>query len=949
MEDNSENMKEIGPNIGIGTAIRNEFGDFAPRNQEYGGNAGKSPEQRESEAMSRWINKVKDSVQKGEAVAFVHDRTNFDIDPQGKPILRRNDGYQNRMLRGKGLDDNTADAIRNLTGDIEHNQKYEMNRLEGDEAGLPRENDRKSDTLYVSIAHVPDLPITSYSQIKHPAVNIESSVVELRYKQPKGDDAGTGRTGEKRVIMVLPIETAYELQHMIEDGVDPNLLRNNVSAIFTSKEGADWYDSNLLDRMKTRDDTPVLKVKADKPYLAETFLQVTKPGGNERQILADKFIIKPGEHQPNEATPKTPVENKKDDIKHEQFAVSGAKILASKGPSQLTDIDKLWVDNNKGILQGAIARGDLDAEAGRRLGIAENQPVENKWADFEGMDWDFGKTPQKDITGVRPEDLPEINKSKTAAHKPPQERYQSRVVSNNQNYDQRPRPDLQDENGGFQNIYEPEYLILQGIENIPEAEREYEVNRFIEKVEVEYPETAINSLPGNISKAMRSLEGILKRYDQDPNHKYPIDVKTIKLARARIRVHDMNVAAQFLNFKPDEIKGDIRSKFQNIAAGGRLIDGEDMAVLLKGRIDVERYKNIEFGEKLQVGEALNILQSAAVEGVYGLRSDGKPVYWGDKRLGPDDQRNLIIKIKAMLPPNCDKEATFRLADRISKITFEASVWDTSGSDPVSQVIYMEGARRSVIDKINPEKPTALETSVTSEDYGPEYTIDMVPGFGTSLIRRATYKDKATGDYVRLVHNREWRDAVGKIRNAGKDAEMVEQGMNMALAINRVDKEVTTSNLPINFKALKYEELPANVFSDYYSKYLPALKTTEAYLLKSDWKPSDFTKDKINDMYVAFRYSDPGDVFYLRGTFIAGVLEENLKGATTEEKNAGTFKDSKALKKFLDVLVKPQGGQKVTFMTKAEMKALKDAVKPFVHAELYTFLEDAFGPILATSR
>lgn len=587
-----------------------------------------------------------------------------------------------------------------------------------------------------------------------------------------------------------------------------------------------------------------------------------------------------------------------------------------------------WARRNKSDIDILVKKGYLTPEDARKYGLDSTQP-----------------TSQQTAKEMSPEDMMESLNIPAAKSRKNESKTPSRNEQpNTTNFDNSEFEfdDDEDEEENGENDGKSKFL-----EELKEKgtlkEKEAYIRNLVEKVERQ-GDTQIKQLANGVKNRVIDLESLIKETIEE-NKETALPLELALEARASLRLHEMSVVLSFINKKSDEIKGDIGRQMEAVVNGGRLLTGEDFALLFRGTLKIdgpegERYKNVEAFKGINVHDAYLGLQRAALEGVI---VNGERIKYGQRGLTSTQERGIRQQIADQLGENGIRAV--RLAERLTQVTFEKSVWNTEGGDFLAQAIYLKKVRSKM------QADEQKDPSQATDEYGPNSTIDVIEGFGTSFMRKATFDVKDRTDptkksKVRLFNNAAW-EKVSKLLE-GKDklsASTIARKLNSlhtpanAAELNTEQQILSRNGVQVdnNFDPAKadWEKLSGTAYSDYLTKYIPAVVQVKSLLMKSEWKPSDFGPKELKTWTELFTQSDPDSIFNLRMFFVAGALDESLKNDPIEQ--AG-WSNVAAVKN----LVSNLNGGKKPFLTNAQYDWVLATVKPLARSAWLDAQYDLMG-------
>jgi len=380
--------------------------------------------------------------------------------------------------------------------------------------------------------------------------------------------------------------------------------------------------------------------------------------------------------------------------------------------------------------------------------------------------------------------------------------------------------------------------------------------------------------------------------------------------RARLRLQEAYALVRRIS--PGRVEDTIlglRDAVQELVARGHLLDGQDFDVLIKKGLP-----------GLEIGKGLTELQKWAIEG--GGTSKIKIF---DKGLSPSEIQAIDKEISDGLGGGREGRKSLQLARRLAYVTFETSVWNYNAApgDSLADAIYFKTSRKDRFAK--------------GTDKGPSITVEEIDGFGTSFLRWATTEVFLGGKVKKekLFNDRDWRrvDELGKT-----DPDRAEILIRELTSLKEKNGKLAGESL--KFKDAEYDKLPPTAYGAFLSGYLPGILNVKDWLLKSDWKPDDFSRDQIMTWLGPFNsHADPTKDLRLKSLFVVGALDEGLR--QPDRLGWGQFELSQAEKN----LTMPLGmdyekKKEIVFLPKHQMewakKVIKSSTRGFVNDVAMSF-------------
>ncbi len=398
---------------------------------------------------------------------------------------------------------------------------------------------------------------------------------------------------------------------------------------------------------------------------------------------------------------------------------------------------------------------------------------------------------------------------------------------------------------------------------------------------------------------------LLNDFLANPNIKE--EVRGEILARLRLQDCFVGIKRAFVQGgndpnDPNKATGGLfKQEQRRLSANDRLLTGHDFQVLLRTTLP-------ESG--IPISEAFEMLQKAAIEtDLYGQISEAQQE---GKRKALAIGLEQEILAKAKLEPDPEKRMTMennakenaakaiQLADRIAWATLEVSVWhkDLTSIDPIAGAIYLQNLREG----------RGLEL-----DRGPEITIDLVKGVGTSFLRGAqdTSKQKILPGATRrfVVSN--------TIKSGDKNIDVIDY-----------------SRSSLDLSKASFENMGAGAYGTYIGSTVPRMLQGKEFFLKTRWKPDELDQDDFektfNEVFTTLDPDSPDPNLHrqlnLRKIFVLGALSYlsiNPVNAAREYKwDSQEIIDTR--KAVLRVIGNDQKtGKKISFLTPEEWKDIDD--------------------------
>ncbi len=370
-------------------------------------------------------------------------------------------------------------------------------------------------------------------------------------------------------------------------------------------------------------------------------------------------------------------------------------------------------------------------------------------------------------------------------------------------------------------------------------------------------------------------------------------VKEVKREiEARLRLQECYALVSGVGGSSDEMIVQYRGIVKELQSRGLLLEGEDFDTLLTDPEGIEDYK---------VGEAFDLLQEAAINGL-PVESDGTvkvgglPISFVDSEIPEVVMSNMRKYLVEKLGGGKVAEKSLQLAERVAEATFETSVWrtDPPPTDPVAQAIYFRTYREDALTRAG--------------DYGPAITLSRIEGFGTSFFRYAKILAWERDGYKR---RRLFNNSEGERHDPKKRKEMnlpefsLFQREQHTLSLNRIGRERKGEEVQkrsigegrimrlgedgneavyrgLDRSEAEFRNLQPESYGTYLAGYLPGIIKAKVMLLKSDWKPDDFSIDQIATWPYPFRQADPSPTqeLGLREYLVIGAFDEGLKQSKT---------------------------------------------------------------------
>ena len=95
---------------------------------------------------------------------------------------------------------------------------------------------------------------------------------------------------------------------------------------------------------------------------------------------------------------------------------------------------------------------------------------------------------------------------------------------------------------------------------------------------------------------------------------------------------------------------------------------------------------------------------------------------------------------------------------------------------------------------------------------------------------------------------------------------------------RVKGSADQPGYKLNLNEVNFLDCPQDLYGKYLSGYLPWTIQTKGLLLKSDWKPEDFSRDAVAGWILPFLTLDPTGDLFLTGCLYWGAIDEGLAQA-----------------------------------------------------------------------
>jgi hypothetical protein len=402
--------------------------------------------------------------------------------------------------------------------------------------------------------------------------------------------------------------------------------------------------------------------------------------------------------------------------------------------------------------------------------------------------------------------------------------------------------------------------------------REYLYGKEVGPILDEARKLAGSELSENLDEQRRRVRAVLNRIEED----------NVQTYRALIHTDDLRLLNEFTeNPKLDpELRSEIKARLDLhdcfISVKGALLQGgKDKRNPNAKTGDLFVYISSELGEQnrllsgqdfktllhkmrttgIDVLEAFNQLQKAAMEDKIFKKGLSETA---QKQAYEDIENYLAIREARKrdgVVSDEDREnarKAVQLAERLAWATLEVSVWndELQGIDPVAGAFYLKELR---------------EGRALDKDRGPEITLGLIPGLGTSFFRGARVEfsspeeaEKAKSEKrkpPRLARARKTTFVKKIVKENGKDREVV-------------DEEVSG----VDLSDADFDRLGTNAYGIFLGRTIPRILIAKELFLKSEWKPEELDMDHIEGTYAeVFDTLDPDRGFDLRATFILGVF------------------------------------------------------------------------------
>lgn len=341
---------------------------------------------------------------------------------------------------------------------------------------------------------------------------------------------------------------------------------------------------------------------------------------------------------------------------------------------------------------------------------------------------------------------------------------------------------------------------------------------------------------GHTSNAdfFRKLEEVAPLMDDEVRLEY----------EARIRLHDTHALLAAVGGRSEDYINGLRAAANELRARNHYLEGKHFALFLKTGLP-----------GLKIPEAFARLQEAAVHGIDITRDNGKveKVKYSQKGLSAPEQQRLESKIIGSLGGDKTAKQSLEFARKMAFISFETSVWnqDLLPGDPVAEAFYFRKFRESRF--------------ASGKDRGPNITVKLIEGFGTSFLRSPLPGDR------HLFFEKERKNAQDlankKYKNSKEERKAIEEVEGKTLELNR-------ANSVLNTTTADFEQLTGE-YLGYLGGTLPGILAAKDLLLKTDWKPTDITLDTVEGWITPFDSADPKGLFRMRAIFVLGLLDEGL--------------------------------------------------------------------------
>lgn len=385
---------------------------------------------------------------------------------------------------------------------------------------------------------------------------------------------------------------------------------------------------------------------------------------------------------------------------------------------------------------------------------------------------------------------------------------------------------------------------LQGVENLANVELQRQAMRVIlDKIEFDnvgrYDNTYQNITRDLLNKAEKC----------DPS----------VAAEVRARVHLQSCASALRRVviaDPEKVSFDFENVYKQ-QIGDHALDGKDFDLLLKQGLP-----------GLDVQGAFQVLQAGAYNGAFSGQSDISQ----NEAL----KAEFVAKIQGEYHlTEYHAQKSYDLALRIAEATFERSVWDTSGSDYVSQAIYFG------------------EYTASRSDKGPDISRGHIKTLGTSFFRSLVYKaDKARVFNQAIANNRpgdklENRYRImrlNRIQTVQSDNHYLSQlPANSAaraevqrIAASRVQALAADQVIDgLSFNTADFQKTDPDAYATYLTKTLPRMLEAKKELLNKKIDIKTLNEQKYKSMEALFEDIDPEDTMNLSWWWFVGTLQNYI--------------------------------------------------------------------------
>jgi len=377
---------------------------------------------------------------------------------------------------------------------------------------------------------------------------------------------------------------------------------------------------------------------------------------------------------------------------------------------------------------------------------------------------------------------------------------------------------------------------LAGVENKGPDEQRSEALELLEEIESNDDSVtgSLNALTTKELERFLSMEGV--------------DEKLKAEVRARLRLQECYALVRAVGGEQEDMIRGYRGAVTLLEARGHLLLSEDFDLLLREGLP-----------QLKIADALDLLQKYAFK---EQEIGGEKVRYLGGKTSQEGKNALEGKVVSELGADRKAAKSLQLAIRLAHVTFETSVWnsDVVPVDPMAGAIYLRKEREQKFGK--------------GTDRGPTVTMRLIDGFGTSFFRWASMLRTNSGGGERLFHSDRWE----RVAESEKDEDLKgsPEIYEEVLRLNRIQEGEDYEQFRLDFKSANYRHLSPRAYGQFLASYIPGILNAKDKLLKSDWKPDDFSRDTIMELLPWFdTHADKTRDLRLKVYFVLGALDEAL--------------------------------------------------------------------------